>query len=399
MNKKNKLYVAFLLICLMILSIPTTTVKAEKTYIGTTGVTISSDYTIEFTSSGKYHYTFTLVVERPEGVSISSNNTLWYGDESDGDFEDDVRICSTKDGTWTYEKTEIDGVSNITKTTVVMTYDSDVLYYDATFFNNFVMRLYYQPDIKIYDEYIYFTLQGTVPTATLTPTATPTPTSTPTPTATPTPTSTPKLTATPTNTPTQTATPIPTSTPTPTATLTPTSTPTPTATPTPTPLLKLNAYLDSNNNAIAEYETGGFTPVKSRLEFYQVNDAGVATIVNQYSFLSGSGTRADSTTLLGSTAKTFRYRLLYTYLKNGIQYTDYLWSDDLVIKDENDDIFIDDTQTKYIQTFPELVDFVWNELFEVEMVLEGYSFTLKNLFFYFTLAAIALGFVYRFLLD
>ena len=52
---------------------------------------------------------------------------------------------------------------------------------------------------------------------------------------------------------------------------------------------------------------------------------------------------------------------------------------------------------KHIKTFPQLVSFVWNDLFGIEMELEGYKFTWQQLFFYVVLAGIVLSFVFKFL--
>ena len=98
--------------------------------------------------------------------------------------------------------------------------------------------------------------------------------------------------------------------------------------------------------------------------------------------MSAHGTSMDA---------VYRYKLTYTFRRNGVQYTESIWSDDLVVERE------DSGRAKHIKTFPQLASFVWNDLFGVELELEGFKFTFKQFFIYVVLAGIVLGFVYKFL--
>lgn len=369
-------------------------VFAEEMYDYDNNLYMSASCVMTPTSDGNYSYEFTVVFRAidsdaeiipylffGQAVDYGPYDRLTYSrftyDSSEYVIEKKVLVNEESGKEFVY--------SAVLNWSVLSSSCKAVLDTAGFFYNNFDYGLVSKECKNVGSECVSF-LAFDYSENTVTPTSTPTPkpTSTPVPTATPTP----KPTSTPA--PTATSTPIPTNTPAPTET--PTPKPTNTPTPTPAPTLYLNAYLDQYNCAVAEYETGGCTPVSSSIEFYQVSN-GSTLLLNQESFVSGSGTKINFTNVAGISSKVFQYKLTYTYQRNGFQYTESVWSDYLTLEDDY----------KYdgsgITSFPELVDYVWNYLFEVELSLEGFTFTLKQMFFYFTLASVILGFVYKYLKD
>ena len=234
-----------------------------------------------------------------------------------------------------------------------------------------------EPD-KIYLQWFYLLNDGTVEeTEILGDVVEPTPIPTPSPKPTATSTPTPKPTVTNTPVPSPTNTPMPTNTP------TPTSTPTPS--PTPTPELKLKAYVD-NNQAVAEYYTGGCTPVKSMIEFYMIDLAANSTLkIDGETFLSGAGSRTDSMQL----GKVFRYKLTYVYQRSGVQYTEEIWSGDLTLVDEE---LEDYRATGQVNNFRTLILWIWEEVMEINVPIEGFNLKMRNLFIWIMIASIAVVF-------
>lgn len=202
----------------------------------------------------------------------------------------------------------------------------------------------------------------------------------PEPTLTPTPTPKPTVTSTPTPSPTVTSTPVPSPTNTPTPTCTPTPTNTPTPTPTPTPELKLKAYVD-NNQAVAEYYTGGCTPVKSMIEFYMLDLATNSTLkIDGETFLSGAGSRTDAMEL----GKIYRYKLTYVYQRSGIQYTEEIWSGDLTLVDHE----LEDYKTNgQVINFRTLMLWLWEDVMELTIPIEGFNIKARTLFIWILIAS------------
>lgn len=210
---------------------------------------------------------------------------------------------------------------------------------------------------------------------------------TPAPTSTPTPTNTPEPTATPKPDPTATPEPTPTNTPVPT----PTNTPTPTPSPTPAPLLYLNAYIDEYDNAVAEYSTGGCTPVKSIIALYEVPDRETlgGSVVEQEVFVSGSGVMEEPAVM----GKLYRYKLTYTFIQDGVQRTKFLWSDVLEVTD-------DYVATGDIRNFRDLMYFIWYDLFSLDMLLEDkFSFSIKSFYLWILIAGVLLVLIFKKVLD
>lgn len=206
-----------------------------------------------------------------------------------------------------------------------------------------------------------YELEGDVPEVTATPTPEPTPEETPTPE------------------------PTPTETPTPTNTPTPTPTNTPTPTPTPAPILELNAFV-SDSTAVAQYYTGGCTPVKSTIEFYEVyTTADVLSKVNSESFVSGAGTVRNVMT----PGKVYRYKLTYVYQRDGVQYEKYLWSDDLTVVDQE---LEDYRNSGKITNFRTLMMYIWENAMELEIPIEGYHLKFKYLFIWIMIASLGIFF-------
>lgn len=219
-------------------------------------------------------------------------------------------------------------------------------------------------------------------TPTPTPTIAPTATNTPIPTVTsipePTATSTPKPSTTNTPVPTATSTPVPTATntPKPTATNTPKPTPTNTPTPTlvPTPVLELKVWTSERRGAEAnaEYYTGGHTPKRSGIEFYEVNDAlDIKKKISSERFISGSGNRHDAMEV----GKTYRYYLYYIYECDGVEYFASIWSEDLTIVDEELEHY---KRTKKIYNFRTLILYFWENIATLKIDVDGYEITYKQ---------------------
>lgn len=201
---------------------------------------------------------------------------------------------------------------------------------------------------------------------------------------TPTPTPEPEETPTPEPTPEETPEPTPTETPVPT----PTNTPTPS--PTPAPILELNAYVDGSK-AVAQYYTGGCEPVRSSIEFYEVDMAAdVLTRVNSETFLSGAGTMRNSMT----PGKVYRYKLTYIYQRDGIQYEKSLWSQDLTIVDQE---LEDYRNTGKITNFRTLMLYVWEKFMALEMLVEGFNISFQTLFIWGMVASVILWVIRQFL--
>lgn len=231
------------------------------------------------------------------------------------------------------------------------------------------------------------------PTETPTPTVTPVPTNTPVPTVTNTPTPRPTATPRPTNTPVPTATPRPTNTPVPTATPSPTNTPVPTATPTPTStptptptpaaVLELNVYEDGSE-LVAEYYTGGCIPVRSSIEYHtkpDENDTGYTGMLNSKTFLSGNGVMREQM----EAGYWYAYKLTYVYERDGIQHTEFIWSDWIKYEeDEYSGYFADGS----IRDFKDLMNFIWFDLFELPLKAEGFQFSFKSFYMWILIAGV-----------
>ena len=212
----------------------------------------------------------------------------------------------------------------------------------------------------------------------------PTPTNTPkpTPTNTPKPTNTPTPTCTPEPDPSSTPTPKPTNTPKPT----PTNSPTPTPSPTPAPILELNAFATSKD-AVAHYRTGGCTPVRSLIEFYEVDtSANILSKINSEQFLSGSGTMRNNMI----PGKVYRYKLTYIYQQDGVQYEKFLWSDYLSIVDQE---LEDYRNNKRITNFRTLMLYVWEDVMALNLPIEGYNISFQTLFIWLMVAFAIIAFL------
>ncbi len=232
---------------------------------------------------------------------------------------------------------------------------------------------------------------GMIVRPTVTPTNTPVPTSTPVPTVTNTPTPRPTATPRPTNTPAPTATPRPTNTPAPTATPRPTNTPvptpTPTSTPTPTPtpaaVLELNVYADGSE-LVAEYYTGGCIPVRSSIEYHtkpDENDTGYTGMLNSKTFLSGNGVMREQM----EAGYWYAYKLTYVYERDGIQRTEFIWSDWMRYEeDEYSGYFADGS----IKDFKDLMNFIWFDLFDLPLKADGFQFSFKSFYMWILVAGV-----------
>lgn len=171
----------------------------------------------------------------------------------------------------------------------------------------------------------------------------------------------------------------------PTVTPTPTPTNTPAPTPTPTPLLQLHAYVD-NNKAVAEYKTGGCVPIKSIIEFYEVDRLSDSAMkIDGENFLSGAGTRSDNM----EPGKWYRYKLTYIFERDGVIFERYIWSEDLTITDKELD---DYNQTGNITNFRTLILFIWNDLMDLEIPIEGYHVKIRSLFLWTLIAGLGIWF-------
>lgn len=230
-----------------------------------------------------------------------------------------------------------------------------------------------------------------VPELSPTPTATPKPTSTPTPKPTSTPTPRPTSTPTPKPTSTPTPRPMPTNTPTPRPTSTPmpspSPTPSPTPTPTPTPALYLNAYVKDKTDAAAEYYTSGCTPVSTEVTlcwFYQGKQSSQYMAVATDRYISGHGSMSRPM----EEGCVYKYRLDYTYERDGITVTETVWSDWLERKD---------TPYRGIRNFSDLMRVLWFEVFELEVPIEGYKVKLRSLVLWALIVSIVIYFVRRML--
>lgn len=208
----------------------------------------------------------------------------------------------------------------------------------------------------------------------------------PTPEITPDPEPTPEIT--PDITPEVTPDPEPTPEDTPTPEPTPTNTPIPT--PTPTPILELNAFVTSKD-AVAQYKTGGCTPVRSTIEFYEVDtSADILTKVNSEEFLSGTGTMRNTMT----PGKVYRYKLTYVYQRAGIQYEKFLWSDDLTLVDQE---LEDYRSNKKITNFRTLMLYVWEEFMSLELPVEGFHISFQTVFIWVMVAIVLIWFIKKYI--
>ena len=177
--------------------------------------------------------------------------------------------------------------------------------------------------------------------------------------------------------------------PTPEITPDPTPTNTPTPTPTPGPILELNAFVTSKD-AVAQYRTGGCTPVKSLIEFYEVDTStDILTKVNSEQFLSGSGTMRNTMT----PGKVYRYKLTYVFQRDGIQYEKFIWSDDLTIVDQE---LEDYRSNKKITNFRTLMLYIWEEFMSLELLVEGFNISFQAIFIWGMVAVVIIWFIKKY---
>jgi len=291
----------------------------------------------------------------------------------DNGFTPDYTIVTS---TWSSTSIEhvYDGDGNITHTI----YCLRALYNDA--YKDIRGKVYYDFDGDSFSSEVYFEKLNDIPEITATPIPIPTNTPTPTPTntPTPTPTNTPVPTATNTPVPTATNTPTPTvaNTPTPSCTPLPTNSPTPSPTPTIGPDMVLDVDLDGTATTAAYY-TGGYSPVFSYIELYEIS--GYEILLEREQFLSGSGTRTDTL----QKGKTYRYKLTYIFDDNGSRYTRELWSDDIYVADPELDDYL---QSGKIYNFRTLIAYIWDDVFELELPVEGFRIKFKTIFIWVMVA-------------
>ena len=177
--------------------------------------------------------------------------------------------------------------------------------------------------------------------------------------------------------------------PTPEITPDPTPTNTPTPTPTPGPILELNAFVTSKD-AVAQYRTGGCTPIRSTIEFYEVDtSADILTKVNSEEFLSGTGTMRN-TMIPG---KVYRYKLTYIFQRDSVQFEKYLWSDDLTIIDQE---LEDYRSNKKITNFRTLMLYVWEDVMKLEIPIEGFHISFQSLFIWVMVAVVLIWFIKKY---
>ncbi len=348
---KKKIFVFILLFCMMFSVVPSSFVFAGVIWDTENGVYIDSTYRMVATDSG-YEYIFTLILESdsPEkhGVDLG-NSILWYGYEGDGDFEGDVRISSTDSGKHTHYTTLINGVEHVTKIFVVMTFQSDKLYFDSSGHNNFVMNLrYYGGSTTPYYKYVYFTLDGDIPN--LEPT------------------------------------PEPTVKPTPTPTIKPTPEVTPDVTPEPEPVVTLNVNVNGFDS-VSTYYTGGMDSVSSYFEIqwymYGKDDPdGIYDTMDRVSFVDGRGTYKYTLTR----GEWYRAMVSYTYLdSDGVEQTKEVYSDFFQGYEGGNPIVIWNLKS--------LLEWVWNELMELELTYEGFTISFKQLFLFALIAPTLILFI------
>ncbi len=173
----------------------------------------------------------------------------------------------------------------------------------------------------------------------------------------------------------------------PTPEITPEITPEPT--PTEAPILELNAFVTSKD-AVAQYKTGGCTPVRSTIEFYEVDTAAdILSKINSEQFISGSGTMRNTMT----PGKVYRYKLTYVYQRDGIQYEKFLWSDDLTIVDQE---LEDYRSNKRITNFRTLMLYVWEDVMSLELPIEGFNISFQTWYIWLMVALALIWFIKKY---
>ena len=122
------------------------------------------------------------------------------------------------------------------------------------------------------------------------------------------------------------------------------------------------------------------------IEFYEVDRLSDSVMkLDGENFLSGAGTRSDNM----EPGKWYRYKLTYIFERDGVIFERYIWSEDLTITDKELD---DYNQTGKITNFRTLILFIWNDLMDLEIPVEGYHVKIRSLFLWIMIAGLGIWF-------
>ena len=92
--------------------------------------------------------------------------------------------------------------------------------------------------------------------------------------------------------------------------------------------------------------------------------------------------------------KVYRYKLTYVFLRDGIQFEKFLWSDDLTIIDEE---LEDYRSNKKITNFRTLMLYVWEDVFALEVPIEGFHISFQTIFIWLMIAVLIIGFIKKYI--
>lgn len=332
-----------------------------------TGVTFTGEYTVEYFDSdyssiapeGGYVYTFTTYGY----IDKDSANFIYFNYDSFIEYiggTENIKLVELRDNK-KLESQGTDTTDGIVYCKFVNYYVSDTLLTESSSYN-YSCDLYFNVDGgSEYNITVYYELSGELPEGSNT-----------------TPEVTPDVEEPEPEEPTPEVTPVP----------TPKNTPTPT--PTPGAVLELNAFAD-NKTAVAQYYTGGCEPVKSIIEFYEVDAVtDILTKVNSENFVSGAGTMRNTMT----PGKVYRYKLTYVFQRDGIQYEKFLWSDDLTCVDQELEDF---RKNGKITNFRTLMIYTWENILSLELPIEGFHISFQTLFIWLMIAVVLIWFFKKYI--
>ncbi len=374
----KRIFVVLLVIVILLSSRPNSHVFAGAWSKGDCSAYNSFD--VKQVSDG-YQYTFYFYVNG--GTFAVSDLRVFYGNYADGTSDDEqVVYASALDDNYnatTY--TDASGtVYNLYTVTCTVEEKYDITYNTATGkgLGFYTTKNIKQDDWQVGDSYyqtsvMYFSDGDPFVTPTPIPTVTPSPT----PTNIPTPTSKPDE-ITPTPEPDDT-----TPTPEPTETI-------PSPTPIIPPNINIHAYV-SGWNVIAEYEIDNidaYTLINSTITLYQIDDNGNKIAIDADILINNNG----SISININPTYNYQYNISYTYEdEDGNQYTEEEWSDIVKPEDEELDNYREHPRIYNLRT---LMLYVWENVMELTIPIEGFEISIKTLFIW-VLIAMLLVFFYR----
>ncbi len=366
----KRIFVVLLVIVILLSSRPNSHVFAGSWF--NEEVSVYNAFDVVSVSDG-YQYTFYFYVN---GGEISTPYLVVYYGNYDGDLSDDVKVvdASALDGNYA-ETTYTDAsgtVYNLYTATCIVEEEYDITYNAITgeglgfFITKSIKQDSWQDGDRYYQTPVMYFTDGD-------PFVTPTPSNTPTPTPEPDDT-------TPTPEPDDT-----TPTPEPTETI-------PSPTPVIPPNIKIHAYV-SGWNVIAEYDIehiDGYTPINSTITLYQIDDNGNKIAIDADVLINNNGLISINV----NPTYNYQYNISYTYEdEEGNQHTEEEWSDIVKPEDEELDNY---RENPHIYNLRTLMLYIWEEVMELTIPIEGFEISIKTLFIWIIIASLLVFFYKKF---